>query len=1184
MLRTSLGADFAMLRRVLGVAALLCASHVVINGDALGDDWVEIYEQDFNSVAAGTESGQPGLEGWERHSACGKVFAGRTKEAGHFLVAAYQWTSFNQGPILNLDLHDQPHDRVRIEFDLYALGDWRGLQRPTGGPLHRLMFFDNQANPGFAFDTNFATNPGFKQSWPEKNPATHPAGRGAEKVVVDSTGRFPQAWKFPVRFEYPSDSPALRFAILCGAASGSGNPMPPFGIDNVRVAVRSTIPTINLKERVAASPGNKQQVGVVVPFSAPDAERHSVGIFDAASGRLVRTLLAGASQQFAEQPLAWDGRDDQGRLQPAGTYQWRSLSSDGLKARYLTTIGINPPGGEHPVPSFSWVGDHLGAGTVDVDDSGVYVGSMATEGGRMILKCDSKMQSIQWRRPQFYEGGRLHKVAASGQYVFMLHPTGKLRRLDPGNGSVQATWQVEVDGSKPVGMDAQDQDLCLIYPDKQLLVWRDPIAGSELARQSCPGVTCVSVAGSSAKQTAFLGCQRKLMVATGGDKLTTLQRFDGVITCLDFDLARDQLWVVVDGWQIYRLTLRRQQNSWQLAQQDRIGSSTSQRQPRQHGLYQADHFQGISDIASDGQGGFYVTEPSVAARRLAWFDATGTLKQQWFGGMSFYINGCFDPGDPTRLYGIAAEGSVNVYKVDYDSATWQIVETYQVGNLGDSLFPYTGAFTPVRRDGELYLYHRVVPSVLWVDRQNHRVVPVAIAGRVLNRGRTMFQFAGSGEDGYPKPWAAAARHHGYSDLASTPKLYSWADTNGNGWFEPEEFRFYKDAQQQVSFHNGGDYRSTGNYVSANGVNKPGVYMELPVAQWEGPKNNAPRWDWNQIRAVGELQADGQGYASPRGISVASDDSVSVAFQAGIMIRDHGQYEGGGWPEMGVRGSRVLKYDNQNRPRFAVGRQSKDASEVNSGALYYPMQTTHGPQGSVIVNDQTKQPAQVWSADGLYVGGFFDHREDDGLDDRFYQVHGDDNQGASVVTTDDGATYWLMPYQGHNRLYQISGWDRWQRRQGTIELDVSTLATLKQSTIDDNQAGLKATYQAKGKTILETVEAPIFYERFGAPAHAGKLPENYQVTWTGTVTPVISDRYGFQSLLGKSEQVAVWIDGTLVHANGTETAVNERVALSAGHEHQIRIQYINPAGRAELKLFWNATAVDHGRIPNELLRP
>ena len=77
---------------------------------------------------------------------------------------------------------------------------------------------------------------------------------------------------------------------------------------------------------------------------------------------------------------------------------------------------------------------------------------------------------------------------------------------------------------------------------------------------------------------------------------------------------------------------------------------------------------------------------------------------------------------------------------------------------------------------------------------------------------------------------------------------------------------------------------------------------------------------------------------------------SIIVWAGLMIRDHGQYEGGGWPEAGVTGSRVLAFDVTFRSKFAVGRQSKWRDEANTGVLFYPMQTLSGPGGAVVVND------------------------------------------------------------------------------------------------------------------------------------------------------------------------------------------------------------------------------------------
>ena len=74
---------------------------------------------------------------------------------------------------------------------------------------------------------------------------------------------------------------------------------------------------------------------------------------------------------------------------------------------------------------------------------------------------------------------------------------------------------------------------------------------------------------------------------------------------------------------------------------------------REQGRYVPDRFDGANDVAADRNGGFFVAEPSAAPRRVAHFDGVGNLLGQWFGGMSFYISGSFDPEDPTRLIGIA---------------------------------------------------------------------------------------------------------------------------------------------------------------------------------------------------------------------------------------------------------------------------------------------------------------------------------------------------------------------------------------------------------------------------------------------------------------------------------------------------------------------------------------------------
>ena len=96
-------------------------------------DWAEVYSESFDRLPVGTKTASGGLPNWEEGSASGVVFDGKSESAGKFLIAASAWNSFNQGPIFHHDLSATPHDRVRVRFDLYTFGDWRGLRLADRG-------------------------------------------------------------------------------------------------------------------------------------------------------------------------------------------------------------------------------------------------------------------------------------------------------------------------------------------------------------------------------------------------------------------------------------------------------------------------------------------------------------------------------------------------------------------------------------------------------------------------------------------------------------------------------------------------------------------------------------------------------------------------------------------------------------------------------------------------------------------------------------------------------------------------------------------------------------------------------------------------------------------------------------------------------------------------------------------
>jgi flagellar hook assembly protein FlgD len=64
----------------------------------------------------------------------------------------------------------------------------------------------------------------------------------------------------------------------------------------------------------------------------------SLAVYDT-QGVLVRTLASAEPQQKGVQTLTWDGLDALGVPALAGTYTWKALTTRGLRAEYLMSMG-----------------------------------------------------------------------------------------------------------------------------------------------------------------------------------------------------------------------------------------------------------------------------------------------------------------------------------------------------------------------------------------------------------------------------------------------------------------------------------------------------------------------------------------------------------------------------------------------------------------------------------------------------------------------------------------------------------------------------------------------------------------------------------------------------------------------------------------------------------------------------
>ena len=81
---------------------------------------------------------------------------------------------------------------------------------------------------------------------------------------------------------------------------------------------------------------NPFTASTVIRFQVPEASKVELAIFDLA-GRRVRTL-AGEPFEAGDHALVWDGRDDAGRLVPAGIYFTRVAVGRAVEARRITFL------------------------------------------------------------------------------------------------------------------------------------------------------------------------------------------------------------------------------------------------------------------------------------------------------------------------------------------------------------------------------------------------------------------------------------------------------------------------------------------------------------------------------------------------------------------------------------------------------------------------------------------------------------------------------------------------------------------------------------------------------------------------------------------------------------------------------------------------------------------------------
>jgi hypothetical protein len=844
--------------------------------------------------------------------------------------------------------------------------------------------------------------------------------------------------------------------------------------------------------------------GVPISFSVEKPGQVSAGVYDS-QGRLVRELLHAVPMAAGKQSVIWDGLDREGKSLPAGEYEWKALQTPGLKATFLMSVGSNyPPGNDWRTACGP--GTHHAPFGIAVDQTGIYVSAHTTENiETCMLKMTPDGKERLWTALHARPWDGALSLAVDGGEVFMLgHVKTNDGRIAPEQRRKQllyvyvaATGRLAkrtvagtAVGEQPVmidvqwnpandDMDASDMDahaglLVVAYEKKNALRWYDPQTGVLLDTAEVPSPAGVAVGADG------------VVFVSSGDRVVKLSRQNKTATefvagldkpgRLDVDHSSGELLVYEAGTQqIKRFSA------------DGVFKTTyGAKGGRKDGLYDdatKRSFAGFADLCTDGSGGFYVTEATSAPRRTAHIAADGSVVREWYGGQRWAPHAALEGDNPNVLWVGSQYGWVMRVLVDYERKSWTVHSCYQYKDLADGLVGDShnegGYFHVYKRDGVTYLALEKLPTILKVDEQNWKLLPVTICGAV---------------------------HHASADIkgwAGNSAAYQWNDANGDG--VPQ--------QAEVTFYESGIANSWEPHVAAD--------LSCFTASEAQGKRQVRKFAvtrWNDVGAPiygtmpqGEVFGDcpirfhPQHFADSRWSVFMHQDQKSGKLYAAFndWTRNWCDYDDSFMQQWSVNGKSTWTVSQLGKG-FSLPGEVRTHLRGIAGIAHDCVVAIDNDGGS---NTQKLfgKLSYVWDSDGLFVGGLMDSMELQDIAKHWYQLGGEFCH-ASVATLPKGDVLFFGNWENEMRVYRISGWNGWQRQSGRVQLTAPAAPHTGQ--------GLTVTsFEDTAMTKPREVSLDRQIDRTWSPT----ILAPGGLRWTGTLLPTYGPAYvGPWSVRGDKE--------------------------------------------------------------------
>ncbi len=936
---------------------------------------------------------------------------------------------------------------------------------------------------------------------------------------------------------------------------------------------------------------------VPISYSVPRDGRTSLAIYDH-EGRMVRTILTGKPLAKGDHRETWDGLNRYGNALPSGDYTWKVLSTDGLRAEFITQVGQNAD----PVWERA-TGNHQAPSAVAVDATGLYRLGAVNEGAHWGVKTDLEGRHL-WTSDRWAKDPWVQETAAVtlvGQRLFELMPNGDVYGYDATTGRVftggdrdPKPWMLRWEGFQPppdvkdeqrlrlnaeqsprdLAGDAANELLVAAYPQHDALAWFSAKSGNLVDKvKGIAKLTGVAVA----KDGTVFAISQGAVVALTRESKTPRE----VIAAAKLQ-APWRLCVSATSGEIF-VAENSDLASWgesdsrhhQVKRFSAVGAllmTYGQPKGRSDGAYVPTDFRGLTDIEADHEGGFVVTEGRAQPpRRSARFDAAGKLLREWFGAQHYGVIVCPEPNDPRYVWFRANADRPGLVRcaVDYAAKSWRVVEVYQ-DVFGANPFaeapmvPYLFA-----HGGRIYIHGGgVQPSGL----------SLSIYDPVARRIR---------------PCNASGKHD--------KRTYLWNDLNDDGLASDDEIQWLNRNKlggsvmpadlTLLTTSTASDY-SPGPVLRPSRFTAGGtpVYLFAEGTEYEPWAENG----WKKY---------------PGDFRQAADGSWFACFAEGASNPHEGAESHGAWYYNSCSAiDRLVKWDKDWKPLWSVGRHSPDNDhETGSTAMARGLVgLTHGCIVWGDASDEETCRPTVWTEDGLYV----DELLRVPVDNVPKEKHGEDNtneypQGHLFTDPATGETFFYALNSGGGApIYRITGWNGWHRANGKITLASAATEVAKRDGI-----GLKAEYfnnaDCSGEPALTRTDKLIYFNWGKSSPDTTITSDMFSVRWTGTYEATTSEDTRFELRgnfpwrdKGAPLWSRLWLGGELIFnskprqdkGNSTYDALERSslgtvsVKLRAGERLDLRMECGFKKGEAAIALNHDTPSLDRRAVLPAFLHP